>query len=181
MWNLATSFTNTMPVSFAGVALFFCATVHRNKISACIGDDFYEFQTVGVVLPAQAGLNGDGDWDGGFYFTDNFGCALRIFNESGAVEIRNKVVDGTTHVDVDGIGFETVVNDFGGFSHDVRIGAKDLLDDRTLALVKTRHLESLWIKTYDGFRAHHFTEHQRRAFIFTDETEGEVAHVSHGC
>ena len=180
MRDLAARFTDAMPVGFTGIALFFGAAVHRNKISAGVGDDFYKFETVRVLLPARACLHGDGDRDGVFYFADNLGGAIRIFDERGTVEIGNKVVHGTAHVDVDGVGLETVVNDFGGLGHHVGIGAKDLLDDGTLALVKARHFEGLGIQANDGLGTHHFTEHQRRAFIFTDDAEWEVRHVGHG-
>lgn len=159
MGDVFACFTDAMPVGFTGIALFARAAVHGNKIGAGVGYDFYEFQAVGVLNPAQTCFYRDRNWDGSFHFADDLCGAIRFFDECGAVEVGDEVVDGAAHVDVEGIGFEAVVNDAGGFSHRVRIGTEDLLDKGALALVKAGHLEGLWIKTYDGFRAHHLAEH----------------------
>ena len=168
IWDLAAGFADAVPVGFAAIALFFGATVHGDEIGAGVFDVFYKFEAVGVVGPAEAGFDADGDWDGGFHgFDDGFG-AFWVADEGGAVEVMDDVVDRATHVDIEGVGLEAFVNDGGGLGHGVWVAAKDLLDERALSHIEFSHFKGFWIHANHRFGRDHFPDHQACAFLFAD-------------
>lgn len=140
---------------------------------------YHFFDIAGVVVPAEAGFDGDRQAGGA---DTGFGEAyheIEILKYGGAGAFANHFFYRATEVDIQEIGL-CGVDDAGGECHCVFIAAEDLDADGALVVEYIEFLAALDGIADEAFGGDELGVHEIGTVLLADRAEGRVAHVFHG-
>ena len=134
-----------------------------------------------LTIPAQSGLDGDGNLDGIDHAAGNFEHQWDVLQQTRARAFSGHTLHGATKVEVQYIRMRRLLNYLRRLRHRVGEASIYLYGDRPFSVANRQFVQRAAHMAHEGVGSNKFGVSHRSSHLPTKLAEADVGHVLHRC